>query len=229
MPQPEFTSAPERRELVAALIWLPVHVVLLPALLGKLLEAGYITALSANLLCYGLGALYMTVFMFRFLRRDFDPLCDRPVYIIIQVAGSYVAMLFFNAAVSTVLLLAVGEMNPNNTAVIGLADKNSGVVTAMAVFLAPITEECLFRGAVFNPLRTRSRALAYAVSILLFSVYHVWRYASADPVYWLYAIQYIPVSWLLCRCYEQTNSIWTPIFFHMLTNGISLKLAEELL
>ena len=38
----------------------------------------------------------------------------------------------------------------------------------------------------------------------------------------LYALQYLPVSWLLCRCYERCNSIWGSIFLHMTINAISI-------
>ena len=36
-------------------------------------------------------------------------------------------------------------------------------------------------------------------------------------------LQYLPVSWLLCRCYERCNSIWGSIFFHMLVNGVAVS------
>ena len=48
----------------------------------------------------------------------------------------------------------------------------------------------------------------------------------------LYALQYVPISYLLCRCYERTNSVWGNILLHMLVNFISLKallLLEQLL
>ena len=34
---------------------------------------------------------------------------------------------------------------------------------------------------------------------------------------------FVPISILLCRCYERTNTIWSSIFFHMLINGISMR------
>ena len=70
------------------------------------------------------------------------------------------------------------------------------------------------------------------VATLAFSLYHVYGYAVMDSIYWLYLIQYLPVSILLCRAYERTNSIWCSIFFHMLVNWVSmnaLKMLEALL
>ena len=53
-------------------------------------------------------------------------------------------------------------------------------------------------------------------------------FCTISPIY----IQYIPVSFLLCRVYERTNTIWSSIFFHMLVNWVSmnaLKMLEALL
>ena len=90
------------------------------------------------------------------------------------------------------------------------------------MLLTPLVEELMFRGGIFGLLRRRSRVLAYAGSILLFAVYHTWQYALTDPRNWLYLLQYLPASFALCRCYEKTESIWTPILFHVLNNGVSL-------
>ena len=89
-------------------------------------------------------------------------------------------------------------------------------------------EEPVFRGAVFGGLRRRSRILAYLVSMLLFSLYHVWAYALIDPVYLLFLLQYLPVSYLLCRCYERCNSIWGSVFLHMFINAVSLRVLTTL-
>ena len=65
---------------------------------------------------------------------------------------------------------------------------------------------------------------AYAVSIALFSLYHVWQYVVmyGDPKLLLSALAYVPVSAALTFCYEQTRSIWPPVFFHMCINALSL-------
>ena len=78
----------------------------------------------------------------------------------------------------------------------------------------------------------KSRRMALAVCVLLFGIYHVWQYALSDPLSWLYALQYVPIGILLCRCYEKTETIWTSIFLHMTVNSISLwmlTLARELM
>ena len=224
-----FTSRMTRGEVVAALLYLPLHVWLLPMLLSLPATSG-ISELTLNVIVYITGAVYMLVFVGRFLRRDFDPLCDHLRYCILQIVICYGMMVAFNLILSAVLslILPADSANPNNSAVMEMAGVEYGKTAALAVFLAPLVEEPVFRGAVFGSLRSRSRILAYAVSMLLFALYHVWGYALQDPIYWLYLLQYLPVSWLLCRCYERCNSIWGSIFFHMMVNAISLSALNTL-
>ena len=80
----------------------------------------------------------------------------------------------------------------------------------------------MFRAGIFGIVRRKNRKAAYIVSALCFALYHVVPYAVQEPIYWVFTLQYIPVSLLMARCYERTNSIWGSIFFHMLINGISL-------
>ena len=230
----EFTSRLTKGETVAALAWLPVHLWLLPLLLQQLIIRGAMDDVAANVICYTLGVLYMLGLLFPFLRRDFDPLCDRPVYCLLEILKNYVLTYLGNMAVGALmmLLLSQGGENPNNAGLMDMADRGWNQMSTMAVFMAPIVEECMFRAGIFGTLRRYSRWGAYLVATLAFSFYHVWSYALVDPIYWLYFIQYVPVSLLLCRVYERTNSIWGSIFFHMLVNYIAmnaLKVLETLL
>lgn len=226
---PEFTSRMSRGEAIAALVYLPVHIAVLPTVLQILISQGRLDAVNANFLCYAIGFCYMLGFLRRFLRRDFDPLCDRPGRCIVEILASYGLMFLGNLAVMVLLMLLThqGE-NPNNASVMDLAAEGWGKTAALAIFMAPIVEECLFRAGIFGTLRRYNRWAAYIVAVLAFSAYHVWAYAIADPSYWIYLIQYVPVSILLCRVYERTNSIWSSIFFHMLVNYIALNALQFL-
>lgn len=219
-----------KRQSFIALIWLPVHVFLLPQLLIRAVDAGYLDETGANFLIYAIGAAFFLIAEFRFLRQEFDPLADRPASVIYQVLLSYAVTLGLNMCVSGIVSVVEyfvsGEMmdNLNNDAVMEMVAERTGPMTAMTIFLAPIVEEIIFRGGIFCTLINRNRIAAYVVSIAAFSVYHVWNYALQDPGYWLYLIQYIPASFMLCRCYERTGTIWSSIFLHMLINGVSLSI-----
>ena len=216
-------SALTKREAICVLAYLPVHVALLPLLLTLFITAGTLTETQANFSLYAVGVIYMLAAAWGFLRRDFDTLCDKLFFTVVEIMFSYGVMLMFNFAVGMLLGAVKLADNPNNNAVAALADESFGTVTAMAVYLAPIVEELIFRAGTFGLLRRHSRVAAYAASMLLFSLYHVWGYGIIDARCWLYIVQYLPVSWLLARLYERTDSIWSCIFFHMLVNGVSVK------
>ena len=104
----------------------------------------------------------------------------------------------------------------------------SPVATAvLLVVLIPLIEETLFRGLVFGSLRQYSRPLAYVVSVLVYALACVWRYALeiGDPAYLLLFIQYLPMSLALAWCYDNGGSIWSPIALHMVLNALILASA----
>ena len=229
----EFTSRTTRWETVAAIGYLPIHLGLMPLIAQVLLIKGLVDVSMANFVCYAVGALFMLLCLGRFLRRDFDPLCDRLLGCALEIVSCYFLMMCFNLIVNLLLGFLSGAdlaalENPNNQAVFSMADESFGMISAMTIFLAPIVEECMFRAGVFGALRRYNRTAAYIASMLLFSVYHVWSYAIYEPSAWIFVLQYLPVSWLLCRCYERCNSIWGSIFLHMLINGISMQAMQML-
>lgn len=211
-----------KREKIMLFAYIPIHLVVIPLLLRAPMRTGALSEPMANLVLYAFGAVYVIAFAGGFLRRDFDPLCDHPVHVGVTVLASYGMMLCFNLVLFFVMALLGYSDNPNNSAVQTLSDESLGTMTAVAVYLAPLVEELMFRGAIFGALRWRNRTWAYIISMVSFSLFHVWGYALLDASYWIYMLQYLPVSWLLCRCYERSNTIWGPIFLHMLINGIAM-------
>ena len=79
-PEPvPFTSRMTRREIAAVLAYLPLHIGLLPLLLLSLPQTAGMSEIQINFAIYAIGALWMLLFAGRFLRRDFDPLCEHPL------------------------------------------------------------------------------------------------------------------------------------------------------
>ena len=226
---PDFTSFLSKKELLFVLAYAPVHIVLLPMLLNTFAVQGAISDTAANFLCYAISAVFLAFVCFKFLRRDFDPLADRPFHCLVEVLTGYFTMMCMNFCVAYIIVLILPNTeNPNNADVMELVFKDYGMMKATTVFLAPIVEELIFRASIFGGLYDRNKKLAYAVSALLFALFHVWAYAFAEPVYWVYLLEYIPVALLLARCYERTNSIWCSVFFHMLNNSIAIKTLDML-
>ncbi len=225
---PEFTSALTKRELICAAVALVMQVFLFPLLMSNLMAAGALSESMANFLMYAVMALYTLIYAWGFLRRDFDPLADRPLAVICDVIGGYLIMTACNTLTAMLLTFAESTQNPNNEAVIGLVSDSGGMMSATVIFFAPIVEEVLFRGGIFGFLRKYNRAAAYIVTVVAFSFYHLWAYVLQDTSNLIYLAQYIPAGIILCRIYERDNTIWAPIGMHMLVNYISVQAIEML-
>ena len=230
-----FENRMTRTQTILGWIYLLMHVAVLPLLLGLLAEftPDPMSEATANLIYYVVGIVFCLTVMHSFLRRAFDRLVDNLRLCILTMVMALLIDYALSGVAALLLLLVDGVVeNPNNAEVLELVDQNSGAVKAIAIFLAPIVEEILFRGVVFGSIRPRSRLWAYVASIAAFSIYHVWEEGltaaevkaavSRDAATLLYALQYIPVSYVLAWAYERSGSIWTNIFFHMGFNALSL-------
>ena len=214
---------------IAGWVYFPVHVFVLPLTLGAALAAvrGELPSdVTCNVWYYLIGLVFTLIAMWGLLRRSYDTLSGS----ILRCIGILFAAYGLDVLLSLVLQLGaglIGELpSPNNDAVTRLAAADHKRMIAVAVFMAPLVEECLFRGVLFGAIRPRSRFWAYVVSIAAFALYHVWQYAFMyqDARLLLSALRYVPVSAALTFCYEQTRSIWPPVFFHMFINAMSLTL-----
>ena len=205
---------------IAAILWLPMHIYGFPWLLLRLFPG--FTAGGLNFWTYAFGAGFLTLLCLGFLRRDFDRLWERPLYILGQALWGFFLLMAANFLLAILLYAFLPQENPNNQTILDLAKTDRGRILAITVVLAPLVEELMFRGGVFGLLRRWNRWLAYGVCMLLFALYHTWQYALTDPIFWLYLLQYLPAGFILCLSYEKTECIWTAILLHMLNNSISL-------
>ncbi len=230
--RPSFQSDMTRKELIAAAIYLPMHIVGVPILINllplELLER--LGNATVNAIYYGIGFLVLLFLMRGFLRRDFDSLLDRLPFSIISIISGYF-LSFLLALALTLITQALGvslDSSPNNDAVSDILVLEYNKMFAVSVMLAPFVEEILFRGLLFGAVRKKSRVAAYIISILAFSIYHVWQYAIIDPSALIYILSYIPVSYALAWCYDRSGTIWVPIGMHMLNNAISMSVLRGL-
>lgn len=88
-----------------------------------------------------------------------------------------------------------------------------GLMVFMAVGVAPVTEECCFRGFIYNILkRWNARWVATLASAFLFAAVH----GSL--------MQLLPLTIfgiIQCIAYEKARSLWLPIVIHTLFNACS--------
>lgn len=227
----QFNDPMTSRQIMLGRIYLPVHIFVLPILLAMLQYyfPDSVNDVKCNIIYYAVGFLFCMTALRGSLRKSFDGLLDGFFRVIISILSGF----FFYIVLSWLSALAImyiagdSAVNPNNEAAQILLGKERRVFIGLAVMIAPVVEETLFRGVAFGPLLKKSRLLAYTVSIVLFGLYHVWQYAlvTMDPFVLVFIIQYIPAGVVLGRCYEQTGTIWAPIFLHMFLNYMALQVS----
>ena len=216
-----------RGQRVLGFIWLPVHMVLLPLVLGAvlILVLGKMPSeANLNAIYYAISFLFILIAFWGFLKEGFRRFTERLGYCFLVMFIAYVMQMGLSL-VLTLLSSFFGELaTPNNDAVAALAGQDFKKMFAVAVLMAPIAEECLFRGVIFGSIARKNRVIAYVVTILVFSLYHVWQFAvlEKDWTVLINAVEYFPLTSALTYCYDRTETIWTPIFFHMLINTMAL-------
>lgn len=225
-----FIDTMTKPQRIAGYLYLPMHICIIPLLIGLLsyFALDKVDEVTANILYYAVGLIFCLIAMRKYLRRAFDILLDNFGKNLIMLIGGYCVyiMLSYIASLLVLFLFNDGISNPNNEVLVEMSGKNSGVTVALAVFIAPIVEEILFRGVLFGSIRRKNRSLAYSLSISVFAVYHVWQYAlvSSDATMLIYALQYIPAGYALAWSYEKTNCIWVSTFLHMIINVVAVSL-----
>ncbi len=225
-----FENKISRAQALAGIIYLPFHSLLLPIAVAwlclRLPESPDLA--MQNLIVYAVGAAFLVCVMFSFLRENYYILSERLIHCILVIFMALGLDYILSLPVAYILAAVEGVVaNPNNVAVMDLSmGEGYGSMRATAIFLAPIVEELIFRGAIFGGVRNYNRALAYVLSVLMFAVYHIWQYVAlyGDASLMIYTIQYFPVSIALAWSYERSGTIWVPIFFHMIINAMSFVL-----
>lgn len=227
------TDRLNKREIWGIMILLALHAVIIPLLISVVQIISWksdasISDAVLNLIYYLIDLAVAMLVARKFLRRSWGNLLDRPYDAVKCFLIAWGIYLGLNMVMNLVLMMFpfFENANPNQSAITDVAEQNTGIIILMTVFLAPIVEEVIFRGGIFCGLYHKSRILAYAVTILAFSVYHVWQFVAVfgDWRYLLFALQYVPATVALCWCYEKSGSIWTAIFFHMSVNTLSVLL-----
>lgn len=220
-----------KKEFIGAMLILVLHCVFLPRLVGyaALLFGWGLNGAQLNLLYYFISFLLVLCLLGKYLRRSFDNLIEAPAQCFYQLCVAWAVCLVLNFLINLLLAVLLVNMgltvaNPNQTSVDSLASNDMRSMMVLAVLLAPMVEEPIFRGGVFCTLRHKNRLLAYVVTVLIFGLYHVWSYAVSahDPRLLVYILQYIPGGVALCRCYDKSGSIWTAIVFHMSYNLLTM-------
>lgn len=219
--RPQMTASERKRGWV----FFGLYLLVFPYLNGwaqkYLMGDGEAPVAEANVVYYALLFVLALLVFWTFLRHAFSLLLDwLPENLFAFVTGLAGAGLLH----VLVMLLPYPVENPVNMQYMQEYAMAPGATVVLVVLLIPLIEETLFRGLVFGSLRHYSRPLAYAVTVVLYALACVWRYALdfGDPRYLLLMAQYLPMSLALVWCYDNGGSIWSTVALHMAINGFTL-------
>lgn len=128
------------------------------------------------------------------------------VYFLASIAISTVFSFFVDYDINQAQ--DVGFSNPSGIEVV--------MVFLVLVVLAPLAEELLFRGFIFQGLRRRLSFWATTIIVsILFAVVHGQINVALDV---------FALSLVLCWLREKTNSLWPAVILHSAKNGIAFVL-----
>lgn len=111
--------------------------------------------------------------------------------------------------------------NVNDQAIAAMLESRPVLMFLGLVLLAPLAEECFYRGLMFT--QVTNRFWGYCVSTLAFAAVHVVGYiGSHDAVTLLLCFaQYIPAGLILAASCHFTGTIFAPILIHTAVNAVA--------
>lgn len=214
-------------EKIAGAIYIPIYILFLGTIIYFALTLLDIEpdALNTNIVYYYVNFFFAVIAFHKYLTASLSDFAHRFGSCVMYTVIAFGLYLFLNIAMAMVITAAFGELsNPNNDYIGELYAQSSKVIVVGAVLLAPIVEECLFRGVIFGVLLPKNRVLAYLASFVVFSAIHVLAYAFESPDWMLLVnvLQYLPPTLAFCWLYEKSGNIFCPVLLHTIINAIAI-------
>ena len=94
--------------------------------------------------------------------------------------------------------------------------------TVCVVLLAPLATSLLYYATCFAPICNDRPWLAYIVTAIFLAIpraVHALTFWSPSEELSLYLVQ-LPIHLIACRVYQKADTVWAPIFAHMIANLI---------
>lgn len=223
----ELSAKLTKKELYRGVVYLLIDLFALPVAMG-ILNSALPQPLSdawLNFLYFSINFLAVVLLLRKFLEKSIqDALKMLPKCLIITVIA-VVVYFAANYSVSSLILFFLPEFaNVNDASIATMLEGNFLILAIGTILLVPATEELLYRGVIFRGLYHRSPILAYAISTASFALIHILGFiGTADALtLFLCFVQYIPAGMILCRCYERSGTIVTPILTHTVVNLVGI-------
>lgn len=180
---------------------------------------------QVNMLYFSLNFLAVVLIFPRYLL-SFFPISGKQLLRILAMGTAFFILYWvLSVAIGYLVGLLQPEFtNKNDQNIIGMAQGNYGLIFVATVILAPITEECFYRGVLFRGLYDHSPILAWVVSVAVFAAIHVIGYLSVlSPLSLVLSfVQYLPAGLCLAASYRLSGTIICPILIHAAINATGM-------
>ena len=221
------TNTLSPQKIRAGWCWMAFQFLLLPSLLTG--AAGLlpweVSDAAVNLGYYLVSVAAISLIFSDFLRNSLRDAIRNPKRYAVVCVLALVVYYFAAWAVTRFIGFCDPAFANRNDASITAMRQQGLVLTAITtVLLAPLSEECLFRGLMFGQILKKSRPGAYALSALCFGLLHVVGYLGTyTPLQLLLSLlQYAPAGLILAWSYEKSETIAVPILVHGIINAVSM-------
>ena len=197
--------------LIATFFILPNLLALIPAL----------SEAQLNFFSYSISAATAVACLRRYLGRNILAALDHPFATLYFAVLGYLAnLVIMQMADYAAYLLLPDYVNYNNQAIVVQLSTDLYLMLATTVVLAPIVEECVFRGLLFRGLYDRSPVAAWVASVGLFAAIHVVSFIGVySPLELVVSLlMYVPAGVILCVTYRRSGNIIAPIITHAVIN-----------
>ncbi|HEY8364362.1 MAG TPA: type II CAAX endopeptidase family protein [Haloplasmataceae bacterium] len=188
------------------------------------------TITLTNLLCY---ALMVFVFLFAthdYLAQEFSAFKSRFFKFLGIAIGGYILNIILSSIIQGFLASLDIIRESQNQQAIEETFKYPILAIPVVLIGAPIVEELVFRGIIFNfasNLKLPKKlniVLAFVLSSTLFGLIHVFSafLSSHDYTELLLGLPYIAAGFSLTLVYYKTNNLIVPMLMHFIQNFISV-------
>ena len=197
---------------------------LLLSLLDMVLDLGLDDS-RLNLLYYTVNFAVLVAIFWRFLGISFRSAVENCRIVLSAAFLGFLAYRFSSTVLALVTYYFCPDFQNINDVNIAAMMQDDFLMWAFAtVILVPIAEELLFRGVLFGGLYSRSKILAWVISVLGFALVHVVGYVGyySWDVLLVCALQYLPAGIFLALAYRLSGNIFTSVLIHTAVNALGI-------
>lgn len=165
---------------------------------------------------YGGRIVFAAIPFFATLKKDFKEFINKRKEYIKEVVKIFSITILFYIPVALIVNLITGNESTNQSLI---KEIPLWITAILAVIIAPISEEILFRG--FLRKIFKNDIVFIIISGIIFGIIHC-MYAEENLLMYLYILPYSVMGAGFAKLYARTNNIYTNIIIHFIWNFIAM-------